>query len=238
MAFALDSILKRVAITKVKVDNILALCRSFLSNRSSTIRHVASLIGTLVSTFPGVELGPLHTFGTGQGYSPSRLLGNFEEFMSLFPESMGDLNWWVDALPSVDRSIDHGVPDFTLTSDASLRVWDAASGTFCTHGLWSEAETTYHINMLELLAVKLGLRSLLFDCRGQHIRVVSDNTTATTTVSYINDMEGKSLPSDSITGTIWSWAIDRGNWLSAGHIPGTSNVSADDLSRNFRADTE
>ena len=87
----------------------------------------------------------------------------------------------VDTLPSADRSIDHGVPNFTLTSDASLRVWDAASGTFCTHGLWSEAETTYHINVLELLAVKLGLRSLLVDCRGQHIRVVSDNTTA---VSY------------------------------------------------------
>ena len=51
-------------------------------------------------------------------------------------------------------------------------------------------------------------------------------------------MEGKSLPSDSITGTVWSWAIDRGNWLSAAHIPGTSNVSADDLSRNFKADTE
>ena len=122
------------------------------------------------------------------------------------------------------------MPNFTLTSDASLRVWDAASRTFCTHGLWSEAETMYHIKMLELLAVKLGLRSLLVDCRGQHIRAVSDNTTA---VSYINGMEGKSLPSDSITGTIWSWAIDRRNWLSAGHITGTSNVSADDLSRNF-----
>ena len=33
LAFVLDSILMRVAITKVKVDNILALCRSFLANR-------------------------------------------------------------------------------------------------------------------------------------------------------------------------------------------------------------
>ena len=77
------------------------------------------------------------------------------------------------------------MPNFTLTSDASVRIWDAASGTFCAHGLWAEAETTYHINVLELLAVKLGLGSLLVDCRGQHIRVVSDNTTA---VSYINGM--------------------------------------------------
>ena len=47
-------------------------------------------------------------------------LGDFEGFMSLSPESMGDMNWWVDTLPSADRSIDHGVTNFTLTSDASL----------------------------------------------------------------------------------------------------------------------
>ena len=67
----------RVATTKVKVDNILPLCRSFLANKFFSFRHVASFIGTLVSTFPGVELGPLHTFGTGQGYSPSRLSRRF-----------------------------------------------------------------------------------------------------------------------------------------------------------------
>ena len=67
--------------------------------------------------------------------------------------------------------------------------------------------------------MEFALGSLLVDCRGQHIRVVSDNTTA---VGYINGIESKSLPSDSITGT-----INRGNWLPAAHIPGTSNVSAD-----------
>ena len=179
---------------------------------------------------PELNWGPCIRFVREKDIVLRGSLGDFEGFMSLSPESMGHLNWWVDTLPSADTSIDHGVPNFTLTSDASLRVWDAASGTFSTHGLWSEAETTFHINVLELLAVKFGLRSLLVVCRGQYIRVVSDNTTA---VSYINGMEGKSLPSDSITGTFWSWAIDQRNWLSAGHITGTSNVSADDLSRNF-----
>ena len=83
--------------------------------------------------------------------------------------------------------------------------------------------------------MEFGLGSLLFDCRGQHKRVVSDNTTA---VSYINGIESKSLPSDSISGTIWSWVIDRENWLSAAYMPGISAVCAYDLSRNFKADTE
>ena len=227
----------RVTITEVKVDKIWALCRSFLAKRSFTIRRVASLIGTLVSTFPGVELGPLHyrRLERDKDIALRDSPGDFEGLISLCPESIGDLNWWVESLPSAYRSIDHGVPNFTLTSHASLRGWGAASGISCTHSLWSEAGITYHINVLELLEVELGLRSLLPDCQGQHIRVVSDNTT---TVSYINGMGGKSLPCDSITGNIWSWAIDRGNWLSAAHIPGASNVSAEDLSRNFKAGTE
>ena len=77
LGFVLDSFLMRVTITEVKVDKTLALWRSFFANRSFTIRHVASLIGTLGFTFSGVELGPLHTFGTGQRYSPSGLSGRF-----------------------------------------------------------------------------------------------------------------------------------------------------------------
>ena len=51
LVFFLDSILMRVATTKVKVHNIMVLWRSFLANRSFTICHVASLIEILVSTF-------------------------------------------------------------------------------------------------------------------------------------------------------------------------------------------
>ena len=43
------------------------------------------------------------------------------------------------------------------------------------------------MNVPELLPVELGLRSLLVDSQGQHIRVVSDNKIA---VSYINGMGG------------------------------------------------
>ena len=62
----------------------------------------------------------------------------------------------VDCFTLIRIPIDHGVPDVTLTSDASFRGWGAASKTSCTHGLWSEAETTYHIYVLELLDVELG----------------------------------------------------------------------------------
>lgn len=66
---------------------------------------------------------------------------------------------------------------------SNLQGWGAAAGASCTHGLWSEAATAYHINVLELLAMETGLKYLLVDCQDQKIRAVSDNTNA---VSYIN----------------------------------------------------
>ena len=90
-----------------------------------------------MSTFSGVELGPLHyrRLERDKDIALRDSLGDFEGLMSLYPESIRDFNWWVESLPSAYRSIDHGVPVSTLTSDASLRGWGAASGTFSTHGL-------------------------------------------------------------------------------------------------------
>ncbi|CAH3168659.1 unnamed protein product [Porites evermanni] len=65
---------------------------------------------------------------------------------------------------------------------------------------------------------------------------MSDNNTA---ASYINYLEGcRSLECNSIAKDIWDWAIDKHIWLSAAHIPGSSNIDADQLSRNLNLDLE
>ena len=64
---------------------------------------------------------------------------------------------------------------------------------------------------------------------------MSDNTTA---VSYINAMGCKSLECNSLTQEIWNWAIVRNIWLSATHIPGSSNDAAVQLSRDLKLDLE
>ena len=61
LGFILNSILMTVTLTNKKGDKILQLCQRFSHpNRQFTIPEVASFIGTLVSSFPGVEFGPLH----------------------------------------------------------------------------------------------------------------------------------------------------------------------------------
>ena len=107
--------------------------------------------------------------------------------MSLSPPSIDDLKWWVSFLPTAYRTIDHGTPYITMTTDASQVGWGATVDGHNTQGLWDAHETTFHINILELLAIQFGLIALLDKVHDQHIRIMSDNTTA---ISYIISMGG------------------------------------------------
>ena len=65
---------------------------------------------------------------------------------------------------------------------------------------------------------------------------MSDNTTV---VSYINEIGGcKSPQCYGLAKEIWEWTMARNIWLSAAHIPGCNNVSADALSRKFSMELE
>ena len=127
-------------------------------------------------------------------------------------------------------------PDLTLTTDASNTGWGAMCEEQQTGGLWSAKEHCFHINYLEMKAVLFGLQSLCSDLTDKHIRIQSDNTT---TVSYINAMGGiKSNDCHDMALQIWQWANSRNIWLSSCHIPGVTNVVADQKSRNFDGSTE
>ena len=96
-------------------------------------------------------------------------------------------------------------------------------------GLSSRAEAEYHINVLELLWVKLGLMSWLGLVSNQQIRIMSGNTIA---ISYFNTMGGcRNKECNAIAKEIWLWVMKRDTWLSAAHQPGRLNTTADSLSR-------
>ena len=91
----------------------------------------------------------------------------------------------VGQYPHVYKVILHGLPSFTLTTDASLSGWGAVFHNKRTGGTWSEIEKNNHINYLELLALFLGLQTYCKSLNDTHIRVRLDNTTA---VAEINHM--------------------------------------------------
>ena len=84
---------------------------------------------------------------------------------------------------------------------------------------------------MELKAILFAWQSLCKEVTHDHIRVMTDNTTA---VAYVRNMGGShSLPCNDIARQIWEWCVPRNIWLSVSYIPGEINVIADQASRVF-----
>ena len=240
LGFVLNSILMIVKLTDRKAEKIMKLCIHFChKGKAFTIREVASLIGSLISSCPGVGYGRLHyrNIKRDKINALKSQKGNFEAKMSLSHESLEELAWWIQNVKFQHWNIQHGSPNTVLFTDASKLGWGAKiQDGRCTNGIWTASEAAMHINILELLAVKFLLMSLLADQTNTRIRIMSDNTTV---VCHINDMGGsKSIECDRLSKAIWYWAIDRNIWLSAAHVPGAQNVSADELSRHLNLQLE
>lgn len=185
-------------------------------------------MGPLV--FPGVEFGPLHYrhIEADKEFNFKSTKGNFDSHMTLSNDSLEDVRWWSSNIQSATKKILRCNPDVVVSTDVCQTGWGAQID-HCnnTCGIWSMSESLRHINYLELLAVKLALASL-FDNRSDiHVRVMSEH------YQFLGSLECNSLTSD-----IWEWARERNIWLSAAHIPGFSNVDADQLPRNLNLNLE
>ena len=237
LGFVLNSLDMTVSISVDKHQKLKCVAQRILDSTSPTIREVAQLIGMMVSCFPGVEYGELlyHQLEIEKAAALKTANGNFDHTMSLSTLASADISWWIRNAPTSKRRTDHGKISHTLYTDASTQGWGANLNNTTTGGRWSTSES-YHINYLELKAILFGLQSLCKEVTHDHIRVMTDNTTA---VSYVRNMGGShSLPCNDIARQIWEWCIPRNIWLSISHIPGKTNVIADQASRVFDDSTE
>ena len=89
LGFLLNSQSMSVRLTPKKVVKVIALCQKYLCNREFTIREIASLIGTLVGTFPGVDFGPLYyrSLVNDKDVALKAASGDYDHKMCLSPES-------------------------------------------------------------------------------------------------------------------------------------------------------
>lgn len=238
LGFVLNSMTMTVKLTHARVEKVVKACEKLLNDSHPTILNLAEVIGLMVSSFPGVEYGPLYyrslDIAKTEGLRQNK--GNFSGHILLNDTSIEDLKWWITNLPLSSKAISHGEADIIIQTDASSQGWGGVHGEKRAGGRWTPTEASNHINYLELLAIFLSLKALCSAYTGSHIQVQCDNTTA---VCYINNMGGsKSTPCNAITKQIWALCITQNNWLSATHLPECENVDADAESRIFNDRTE
>ena len=238
LGFIIDSRSMEVTLSKVKGNKIKHKLHDFRVKNTKTIRDLASIIGSLISTFPAVPVGPLH-YRNLERFKIQQLKsarGNFEAALSTLPQAVkAEISWWERNLTPSFRNIKTPPVDCTITTDASHKGWGATDGHTPTGGRRGLSEKS-HIDILELKAALLAIKAYCRSAGFKHVRIRSDSCTA---IAYINHMGGmKSLECDTLAKELWEFCNARNTWLSAVYILGKISTTADKLSREFNDQTE
>ena len=234
LGYHINTLTMTTALTYEKKQQIKEKVEKLLT-KSSTIREVSILLGSIVASFEAVPNGRPHyrhiEFDQISALKQNR--GSFEAKCYLSPTTIADLNWWKDNMLEVYRVL-KSIPEvnYTMYSDASTKGRGAHDKHHTINGRWTEGETKLHINVLELTAIKFAIFSLLPLPTGtKHLRVMTDNSTA---ISYINRQGGiRSMLCNNVTTEIWEFCIRKVVYISLAHISGKENVIADLASREF-----
>ena len=229
-----------VRLTVEKKEKIIGLGIGLLKTKNFTIRMISSFIGNLTASFEAVPEGRLYYRHLEWCKALSLELHNhdFDAPCFISEQAREEIIWWVNNVEHSFAKI-QDIPDIdrTIYTDASKHLgggWGASDEVLGEiNGRWASEEQGMNINCLELKAIQLALQSFMpLYGKCEHIRVMSDNTTA---ISYINKKGGTHcMTLNDLAVNIWEYCLDKGIHISAAHIPGKHNVLADIASREFR----
>ena len=217
--------------TQKKIDCLLEKTVSMLKATQTYPRELMSLIGSMASMEKTIPLGHLHM----------RPLQWYLKTHWRYPQSLDipvpvsqvlkqHLQWWTN-LSNLKRGfpLHQNEHNLLLFTDASLKGWGAHLNHHTASGLWNQVESKLHINILELKAVFLALKSFENHLLNQNLLISTDNSSV---VAYLNKQGG--THSQEMCALIWrimAWTNARGIQIRAKHIPGNLNMLADSLSR-------
>jgi hypothetical protein len=156
--------------------------------------------------------------------------------MTLSGEAKNEIRWWQNNIFDKNgKDIRPSKIQFYLETDASKADWGANFHGIKTGGRWTGKVSLDHINLLDIKAVLFALFSLCKDLHDTHICIRSDNST---TVAYLNNEGGSVMSLFLESKNIWLCCEERNIFITAVHIFGKSNITANYMSRHFSDSTE
>ena len=179
-----------------RVQNLFLTITKFLSFKHVSARTFLSLLGKLSAAADFVILGRLHLRPLQMcllsAWKPHILPLNRPITINSMIRSQ--LQWWINPNRfETGTTIHPPDPEFFLYTDASHFGWGAhlEPTALSFHGRWTEDQSQLHINMLEMMAIRLALKQAITFIHHSCIMISTDNTTV---VSYINKQGGTHSP--------------------------------------------
>ena len=231
LGMTIDSVAFRAFPSEERIQRFSNLAEKFLSSLYHPASHWESLLGmmsSLLQLVPGsrLRMRPLQFRLRDQW--PNRRPKYAKVMVNL--ASREAISWWL----SSDRlqtgvSLEVRTPSIQMWTDASLVGWGGHTQSWQACGQWTERESSLHINILEIRAMRLCLQKLPGLRGGEVIALQGDNTTA---LAYIKNLGGtRSSQCYEEAKAVWLWAEEKGVTLVTRFVAGCLNVEADALSR-------
>ncbi len=228
-----DSVNQTARLTQERAQSVLN-CFKTLSGRTAVpLKLFQRLLGHMAAAAVTVPLGLLHMRPLQHwlyGRIPRWAWKHGTYRVQITPACRKTFRPWSD--PSFLRA---GVPleqvsrHAVVFTDASTTGWGATYNGHAVSGVWTGPQLHWHINCLELLAVRLALSRLRGRLQRKDVLVRTDNTA---TVAYINRQGGlRSRRMSQLARHLLLWSQKHLRSLRAIHIPGVFNRAADELSR-------
>ena len=214
-----------------KWSRLQAKAEQFLQQTSIPAQIWESLLGLLNQLEEYVPWGKIHIrpiqYNLHHCYSPQK--HPHLHPVPVWNQTRVALQWWMQKENFFKGLPIHPPPYlYRICTDASMEGWGAHLNQSKIYGSWSQLEKSFHINRLEMRAVRLALQGFNLP-ENAVILVSSDNQT---TVAYINKQGGTRSPSLMRETYLLFELLQERNWsLRASYLPGAKNVIADALSR-------
>ena len=130
LGFIIDSEKMITYISDQKKQKIYEKCYIIPMKPKLTIREFASFIGTLTSSFPGNQFGPLYYRAMLKLKDKSLKYnkGNFNAVIKLSEDALYEIAWWKKNIFKVFKPIRYPKISIIIYTDASLEGWGASMG--------------------------------------------------------------------------------------------------------------
>ncbi len=191
LGMELDSVNQTARLTQERAQSVLN-CLKTLSGRTAVpLKLFQRLLGHMAAAAAIDPLGLLHMRPLQHwlhGRVPRWAWKRGTHRVQITPACRKTFSLWTDPLflragVLLEQVSRHAV----VFTDASSTGWGATYNGHAVSGVWTGPQLRWHINCLELLAVRLALSCLRGRLRGKDVLVRTDNTA---TVEYINRQGG------------------------------------------------
>ncbi len=153
-----------------------------LSKASITIQSLQRLLGILISLGDLVPMGRLQRRPFQFAIRQLRVNSypkNCKKRVGITVKMKESVEWWKHRRNTMmGVSMRDRDPEIMLTTDASRYGWGAVCINRTTQQVWNNQDRSYHINVLEMMAIYLAMQTFLDMLKGKHAMIMTDNVSA------------------------------------------------------------